>query len=278
LILLLWLQVGRGALGHAKEFKALQALTEQLNAAQQRTEESGKTEAAAARAAIQALAESVNKRLGYGERVEQPACSKQSLVLPCSAAANHGGMMLGEFNTAGQEMTCDELDKSALLAACTAWLPPAACPNNQGAPQPVPEQQATHLSLERFSTWIPAAVESSAQAAEVNGHMDVAALLASSSSASSWLPPISCDGLDTQERVSAWLPHELLPASSAMLKAGDRVSAWLPPTASSAASAATRKDRLMDVTAFLASPSSWLPPASNENVPSVEVRLADAPG
>ena len=78
------MQVGCGVIGQAKEFKALQALTEQLNAAQQRAEESGKTEAAAARAAIQALAESVSRRLGLGDRVEA-AYVRQGFSVPNSS-------------------------------------------------------------------------------------------------------------------------------------------------------------------------------------------------
>jgi hypothetical protein len=268
------MQVGCGAIRQANEFKALQALTEQLNAAQQRAEENGKTEAAAARAAIQALAESVSKRLGGGELVGQ-TFSKHGLHVPCSAAAGKNKMLL-EFNTSGQNTTCDELDASALLAACTAWLPPAACSDIEGALQPVAEQEGQYLIVDRFSTWLPAADTFAVAGAEGNRHLDVAALLASTSS---WLLPTSYDYPATQvdcARVSTWLSPELAAANSAMLKAGDGFSSWLPPPALIAAAAGTGEGGHMDASDLLASVSSWLPPASNETVPCVEVRLADA--
>jgi hypothetical protein len=255
------MQVGRGALGQAKEFKALQALTEQLSAAQQRAEENGRAEAAAARAAMKALAQSVSMRLGDGDRMGH-AITKEGLHLPCSAAADKHGQVMTEESKA-QDETCDELDENALLAACTAWLPPAACSNNEGTLQPVTEQLAMHLGVERLSAWLPAAVTSSVAAEDGNRHMDVAALLASTSC---WLPPTS-------------LPSAPASANCTLLKADERFTSWLPPAASeSTATVSAREDRHMNVTAFLASASSWLPPVSNENSSSVEVRFADVLG
>ena len=298
------MQVGRGVIGQAKEFKALQALTEQLNAAQQRVEVSGKTEAAAARAAIQALAESVNKRLGVGEFAGK-ASLQQGLSVPYSTEADAAGCIfgglvsrvgrgsegitrwsdqkdpsqLGEFKRAGQAC-CDELDTSMLLAACTAWLPSAACTDEEEPCQHVIRQQAKHLPVESFSAWLPAAEASSTfEAADGDRHVDDIDFVAS---ASSWLPPTLFDvpGPATQDelsRISNWLPPQPASASAAIMRAGEGFSCWLPPAASSAA-AATGYDRQMDVASLLASASFWLPPSPNEMAQHMEVRrLVDEP-
>jgi hypothetical protein len=242
--------VGRGVIGQAKEFKALQALTEQLNAAQQRAEENGKTEAAAARAAIQALAESVSRRLGLGDRVG-PAFSQQSLSVPnCMAADSVGGcffgsqvgsidhelnghMLLGEFNAAaGQD--ADAWDASTMLTACTVWLPPAACTDKDEAIPPSLGQQAKQIPVQKFSAWLPAASTSVATATKDDSHVDVAALLYC---ASSWLPStwIDCPSSQVElSRVATWLPPGAASSSAAALNAGETSSTWLLSAASSA--------------------------------------------
>ena len=226
--------MGRGAIGQAKEFKALQALTEQLNAAQQRIEESGKIEAAGARAAIQALADIVGKHLGVGKRKEQ-ALSQQGLHFPLSAAADEHSPAQLRFSTAGPDTNIS--DPSALLAACTAWLPPVTCSDKEDAVQNAVGvgQRAMHLAVERFSTWLPTAASSTVAVEVDDWNLNVAAA-AELVRASSCLPPTLHDDLASQvelSRVSTWLPPEPASETATILKSGERMSTCLLPTTSS---------------------------------------------
>jgi hypothetical protein len=204
-----------------------------------------------------------------GGRMVQ-ACSQQGLLFPSFVAADeHDQTLPGESNTAGQVETYEGLDASALLAACAAWIPPADCSETKGVIQSATAQQAKKFPVERFSSWLPAALSSSIVAAEGDVQLSVAALRAS---ASSWLPPTSNEKAPCVEvrRLADALRNENATNGFAMQVQLYGVSAWLPFEDDNAVAAMTTVEVGFCKSSALASISAWMPQTDSLQVHPVK--------